>query len=451
MNLPSFPPKDPQFGAASTAHPAEPSVRGRLPGVLGMIKERRVLVIGVISLALVLGGFYYFSGGGATGSFGGAGRGRGATAAPVRTATVERRNMPVVERTIGTVVAAATVSVTSRVQGQLNEAHFQEGQFVKKGDLLFTLDQRPFQAALAQARATLAKDTAQAADAQRNKTRYASLTEQGAASSQQRDTAATTAEATGATVEADRAAVQTAELNLSFTEIRSPIDGKTGPILIQPGNIVSANSSNPLVVIAQMQPVKVSFALPQSDLPRIQARQRTQGLIATVDLTSLGGRKLSAPVDFIGNAVSATSGTIELRATFDNAELTLVPGQLVDVVVELDNISGAVVLPREAINDGPDGQYVYLVENGRATQHNVKPLFDDGTNVAVEGDVKPGDQAIVEGQLRVLPGGQVNVLAARNAASETDDTQNAQGRARGAGGAGGGAGRRGQNGARGGP
>ena len=445
MNIPTYPPHDPRYKAEPLYKPKEEksSLKARVPGLVEQAKGRKWLIVGGAALVAVLAGFYYYSGNGTTGGAGGGRGGRGGAAAPVRVTTVVQRDMPVVERTIGTVVAFSTVSVTSRVQGQLNEANFREGQLVKKGDLLFTLDKRPFQAALAQARGTLARDKAQAADAQRNKARYASLVEQGATSTQQRDTAAATADATAATVEADSAAAQTAELNLSFAEIRSPIDGKTGPILIQPGNVVPANGANPLVVIAQIQPIKVSFALPQSDLPRIQARQRSAGLTATVDLRNVGGQTISAPVDFISNAVSATSGTIELRSTFENADSSLVPGQLVDVVVEMNNIPNATIVPREAINDGPDGQYVYLVEDGRAQQHNIKVLFDDGTNVAIESDLKAGDQVISEGQLRVLPGGQVNVLAARGATGAAAGTQ-AGGRAgRGAGRRGGG-GRRGQ-------
>ena len=448
MNTSPYPPHDPRTKAMQSLKPAEaeriaaPQRSSHIPGLIEKAAGRKWLIFGSVALVAVLGGLYYYSGGSSTGAAGGGRGGRGAQAAPVRVTTVVQRDMPVVERTIGTVVASSTVSVTSRVQGQLTEAHFREGQFVHKGDLLFTLDKRPFEAALAQARGTLARDRAQATDAQRNKARYSSLVEQGAASSQQRDTAATTAEATGATVEADTAAAQTAALNLSFAEIRAPIDGKTGPILIQPGNVVAANGANPLVVIAQVQPIKVSFALPQSDLPRIQARQNSVGLTATVDMRNIGGQTISAPVDFVSNVVSATSGTIELRSTFENADSALVPGQLVDVIVEMNNIPYALILPRETINDGPDGQYVYTVEDGRAQQHNVKVLFDDGTNVAVQGDVKAGDQVIKEGQLRVLPGGAVNVLPDRAAAGAAAGAQ--AGRAGRGAGRGGRGGRRGQ-------
>ena len=168
-----------------------------------------------------------------------------------------------------------------------------------------------------------------------------------------------------------------AELNLGYTEIRSPVDGKTGVMLIQPGNMITANSAAPLVTISQIQPIKISFSLPQSDLQLILARQRSKGLIATVDTDDLTGKPLSAPVDFTSNAVNDKSGTVELRATFDNRRFSFLPGQLVNVTVELDSIPNAVVVPRDAVNDGPEGAYVYVVVNGKTEQHDVKVLFDD--------------------------------------------------------------------------
>jgi multidrug efflux system membrane fusion protein len=373
----------------------------------------RTYVIGGVALALVLGGYWYFSRNADE-----AGAARGANAPPVRVARVVRRDMPVVEHSLGTVVANTTVNVTSRVQGVVDSAAFAEGQYVKKGDLLFRIDPRSFEAALAQVRAVLAKDQAQLVNANRDKARYQSLASQGAISDQQRDTSATNADVMAATVAADRAAVDVAALNLDYTQIRAPVDGKTGPLLVQPGNMVSATALTPLVTIEQVRPVKLSFTLSQSDLDRIQARQKNHGLMAILE-SKAGQATLSAPVDFISNAVSGTSGTIELRATFNNQDLALVPGQLVNVTVELDNIAGALVVPRDAVNDGPNGSYVYVVSGGKAVQHAVKIVFDDTVNVAVEGDIAPGDPVITEGQLRVEPNAAVRVLGARAGDSPT--------------------------------
>jgi multidrug efflux system membrane fusion protein len=325
-------------------------------------------------------------------------------------ATALQRDTPVVEHTIGTVVANTTVQVTSRVQGVIESAQFREGQLVHDGDLLFRIDPRPYKAALEQARAQLAKDEAQLQNAQNNEKRIRSIYAQHLTSAEDLDSAIATTGSAIATVASDHAAIDLAQLNLDYTEIRSTVDGKTGAILVQPGNMVAANGTAPLVIITQVRPVKVSFALPQSDLPRIQARARAGGLTASVDERGEGGEGYSAPVDFIGNRVDDTSGTIELRATFPNEDASLVPGQLVDVTVGLDEIPGATVVPHEAVNTGPDGLFTYVVtKDSHADQRTVRVLFDDGVNAAIAGNVHAGDEVIVDGQLRVVPGAAVLV------------------------------------------
>lgn len=330
--------------------------------------------------------------------------------APVRTARVDRRDMAVVEYTVGTVLANVTVQVMPNVQGILESAHFKEGAFVRKGELLFQIDPRQFEAAYAQARAVLLHDAALLRNARRDELRYHRLIKQNSTSPQQLDAAVTNVEALVATVAADSAAARLAQVTLGYAQIRSPIDGKTGPLLVQPGNLVNATGGTPLplVTIAQVQPVKLSFSLPQSDLPRIQARQKARALLATIEVP--GGTALSAPVDFVSNAVTAQSGTIELRATFANTSLTLVPGQLVNVTVELADIPNALVVPDDALNDGPDGPFVYVVAHGRARARRVRIMFDDSSDTAVDGALRPGDEVIIEGQLRVVPGGPVQVM-----------------------------------------
>jgi multidrug efflux system membrane fusion protein len=362
----------------------------------------RKYLYGGVALAAVLAGFYFWS------HTGGDAGPRRAPTVPVTVAPAIQQDMPVVKNTIGTVVANSTVSVTARVQGQLTKAYFKEGQMVKAGDLLFQIDPRPFEAALTQATGQLQKDEASLSSASADARRYASLYSQNAISTQQRDQSEAVAKADAALVTADQGAVEVARLNLEFTQIRAPVDGKTGPILLQPGNLVSVNgTSTPLVTLSQIEPIKVSFNLPQADLPRIQARAAKGGLTALINLHSEGGKNLTAPVDFVSNAVSM-SGTIELRASFANTDHVLVPGQLVDVTVSLDDIPGAVVVPRIAVINGPNGNYVYRV-NGKSAVEMVPVTvqFDDGTNAAVEGGLKGGEQVITDGGLRVVPGSKV--------------------------------------------
>ena len=362
----------------------------------------RTIAIGCAALAVMLGGFWYFTHKSAPPP-------RRAQAAPVRVAAVDVGNMPVIERTIGTVMANSTVQINARIQGQMIKAYFKEGQMVKQGDILFQIDPRPYQATYDNAMAQLATAKAKA-------DRYTRLTAQNAIAGQQFD------DAQAEYLEA-KAAVESARLNVEFTTIRAPVNGKTGAILIQPGNMVAASTAStnatPLVTINEIQPVKISLALPQSDLPRIQEMQRTKGLTITVALHNAGGGSdIQVPVNFIGNAVTNNTGTIELRGSYDNPDMALVPGQLVDVVVALSEIPNATLVPRESVNTGPDGQFVYAIKDGTAQQVPVKVLFDDGVHDAVSGNLKKGDLVVTEGQLRIIPGAKVNITGHKAAAGK---------------------------------
>jgi membrane fusion protein, multidrug efflux system len=326
---------------------------------------------------------------------------------PVVVQAVGRQDVPVVEHTIGTVVSNATVQLTARVQGQLLKAYFTEGQTVKAGDLLFQIDPGPYQDAYNSAAAMLASTKAKAE-------RYARLLQQKAIAPQDAD------DARAAYLQA-KANADSARLNLGYTQIHSPIDGKTGPVLIQPGNQImaamGASTGNTtaaalpttLVVITQLQPVKISLSLPQADLPRIQARAAAHMLTVAIDNHAVSGGTLTAPVNFIGNAVDDKTGTIELRATFQNANNELVPGQLVDVGVTLGTLKGAKTVPHEAINLGPNSPYVYVVRQGEAFLVPVEVLHDDGTTAAIAGKIEAGEQVVIDGQLRVIPGKPVQI------------------------------------------
>lgn len=335
--------------------------------------------------------------------------------APVRTAIAQKQDVTVVQHTVGTVVSPDMLAVTAQVTGMLLKANFHEGQLVKKGDPLFEIDPRPFEAALAQAQGQLAKDSAQLAGARVDLKRYQTLLAANAISKQIVDDETATVAQEEGVVQADTAVVNNAKINLGYTHIVSPIDGKTGPIMVQPGNVVnSTGSAAPLVTITQIQPIKVSFFLPQNQLLQIQNQMAAGKLWALVPMPGADGGEEKAKVDFISNAVGANTGTIELRATFTNADQRLVPGQNVNVGVTIKDIPGATVVPRDAVNLGPDNAYVYVVgDDNTVASKTVTILNDDGVNDAIGGDVHPGDRVVVEGQLRIVPGAKVQIRGRR--------------------------------------
>lgn len=358
----------------------------------------------------------------------GAAKPRTAAIVPVVVAPVTTGEFQVKDHTIGTVSIDATVQVKSRVDGQVIAAAFNEGQMVRKGDLLFRLDPLPFQAELQQAEAALARDQAQLANAQSDLKRFSTLASKGFATTQQQEQASAQAKVMSAAIMADQAAIDLARLQLGYTEIRSPIDGKTGRILVEPGNLVKANDL-PLVVINQLQPIAVTLSLPQRDLPLLQHRMAKGKLAVIISIPGdpTGGR-LKGKVDFINNAVDAASGTIQLKATFDNADLRLVPGQLVDAVIVLQTLDDAVTIPSEAVNDGQDGRYVYLVKPDKSVAAvNIKVAHEDGGISVVSEGLEAGDQVVIDGQLRLAPGMKVSIKSTKAALSQGSAADQAEG------------------------
>jgi multidrug efflux system membrane fusion protein len=353
---------------------------------------------------------------------GGRGAGRGAVAPPpVRVGLAETHDVPVIVRTIGTVLANSTVTVKSQVDGPLLSAMFREGQMVKKGDLLFRIDPAPFEAALRQSQAAVQRDQAQFASAKADADRAVMLADRGIVSAQQRDQLLATSKALAATVLADQAATERAQLNLDYTTIRSPIDGKTGAFIVFPGNQVHASDAAGLVTITQIQPVKISFFLPQGDLPQLQDRMREDALVVDVTTRSdvasavapaagASDGDIPVKVDFIGNTVDDRTGTIELRATFQNPKLRLVPGQLVDVSVNLETFKNVVTVPRDSLNIGQDGNYIYVIGNDmKAQMRPVKVLYQDQAIAALSTGIQTGERVVTDGQLRVTPGITVSI------------------------------------------
>lgn len=352
-------------------------------------------------------------------------------APPVRVAKATVGDIPVMVKTIGTVLANSIVLVKSQVDGPLMAASFREGQMVKKGDLLFRIDPAPFEAALRQSQAQMQRDQAQLASAQADADRAMMLAERGIVSAQQRDQLVASAKALAASVEADKAAVERAQLNLGYTTIRSPINGKTGAYIVHPGNQVHASDQAGLVNITEIQPVKIAFNLPQGDLPQLQNRMNEGDLIAGVTIRSdiaiaaatLADsleKEIPVKVDFIGNVVEARTGTIELRATFDNPDLRLVPGELVDVSVRLDTLKQVVIVPRDSVNVGQGGNYVFVVDDEmKAQMKPVRVLYQDQSIAALGAGIEATDRVITDGQLRVTPGGPVVITEPEGASAQS--------------------------------
>jgi multidrug efflux system membrane fusion protein len=329
--------------------------------------------------------------------------------APVRVATVASRTMPVELQAIGNVEAISTVSIKAQISGQLMRVNFKEGDFVKKGQLLFTIDRAPFEAALRQAEGTLARDEAQALNSKLDAERYQGLGKQGVASKQQVDAAAAAANAMAATVAADKAAVETAKINLEYTSIYSPINGRTGSVGVKEGNLVKANDVPILVTINQIEPIYVGFAIPEQQLAELKQYSNTKSL--KVDAAPQGSSQhFQGRLTFIDNSVDLTTGTIKLKATFDNAAHVLWPGQFADVKLTLKSQPNAVVVPTAALQTSQNGTYVYVVNQDLTAQPQpVKVGWNVGEDTVIASGLQPGQRVVTDGQLRLTPGAKVDI------------------------------------------
>lgn len=321
------------------------------------------------------------------------------------------RSVPVTVDAIGSVQPIRTVDVTARVTGELARVHFSEGDDVREGDPLFTLDPRPLAAALKQARAVVTRDRAQSVNADVEEQRYAKLYQAGVASREQYLQRKTAADTARATLRSDEAAVVTAKLNLDYATIRAPITGRTGQILVTEGNLVTANATTPLVVINQMQPISVIFPVPEEDLPRIRSYVKGDAPLevmanepGTTTTPSLGF------LSFFDNTVDTATGTISLKATFKNEDLYLWPGQFVHATVLLTTRPRAVVVSTAAIQTGQAGPFVYIVKPDMTVE--MRPVDEGptmGSLTVIDRGVAAGDVVVVEGQLRLRPGAKVQV------------------------------------------
>jgi membrane fusion protein, multidrug efflux system len=330
-------------------------------------------------------------------------------AAPVVVAAAMERDIPVEISAIGNVESIKSVQVRSMVSGQIEGVHFKEGQDVAQGQLLFTLDKRPFMAVLEQAQGQLKRDQATAQNNQMQAQRYTSLEQQGVISREVADQQRTMAQSTSAAVSADQATVDAAKVQLQYTDIKAPIGGRAGAILINLGNLVKANDTPYLVQINQIAPIYVTFSVPESQLEQVRAfAARRLKVMAYPKGTRASGAE--GTLTFIDNGVDPTTGTVKLKATFTNSDRRLWPGEYVDVVMDLSIVPKATVVPTKAIQSGQQGQYVYVVTPQSTAESRVvttSGTYQDLT-IVTKG-VAPGDKVIVEGMMRVAPNAKVAV------------------------------------------
>ncbi|HXV50489.1 MAG TPA: efflux RND transporter periplasmic adaptor subunit [Candidatus Binatia bacterium] len=339
---------------------------------------------------------------------GGAGRGR--EAVPVLVVTAVEKTVPVQIGAVGNVEAYSTVSVKSQVTGVLQKAHFKEGDDVKKGQLLFTIDPRPFEAALKQAEANLARDAAQLRNSREQAKRYAELVEKQYVSREQYDQIKTNADTAEAVVEANKAAVENAKVQLSYCYIYSPINGRVGSLLVNEGNLVRVNDAAPLVVINQVNPINVTFAVPEQHLADLRRHMAGGKLHVEVSFSSDEGRPERGGLEFVDNAVDRATGTVKLKGVFTNSERRLWPGQFVNVALTLTTEAGAVVIPSEAVQVGQDGQHVFVVKEDKRVE--MRPVTIGRTNLGeaiITKGLAAGEQVVREGQFLLGPGSRVEI------------------------------------------
>ena len=336
-------------------------------------------------------------------------RGREAVV-PVLAGTVGQKDIPVQLLAIGKVEAYGTVSIKIRVTGELTQVHFREGQEVKKGDLLFTIDPRPYQAALDEAQARLERDTALLAKAEKDAERYSQLVKGDYVSADRYEQARSTADALRATVAADKAQVDSARLQLGYCYIRSPLTGRTGSLLIKQGSMIKANEDTGMMDIAQIQPIYVSFSVPEQNLPNVKEYMTQRPLRVEASPPGVTQPLEEGTLTFIDNQVNRQTGTILLKGTFPNKEKHLWPGQFVNVVLTLTTRPRATVVPAQAIQVGQEGQFVYVIKPDFTVEP--RPVVISTTldsEAVVEKGLTPGERVVTDGQLRLMPGAKVEI------------------------------------------
>jgi multidrug efflux system membrane fusion protein len=332
----------------------------------------------------------------------------GPPAVPVTLARAVRKAMPLELSAIGTVEASSSVAVRSQITGALTSVNFREGEDVVKGQVLFELDRRPLEAALKQAEANLERDRAQAANASAQAERSRELAARGIATREQVDTTTTTAAALEATVGADRAAVENATIQLQYATIVAPLSGRTGELMVHPGNLVRANDQTPLVVINQVTPVQVSFGVAERQLGVLKKHLALGSLRVEARVPGDTEAPVVGRIAFVDNAVDPTTGMIQIKGTFPNADRRLWPGQFVNVVTLLATDPNAIVVPSVAIQVGQQGSYVFIAKPDKTV--DLRPVVvarTSGAETVVDTGIQEGETVVTDGQLRLVPGSRI--------------------------------------------
>lgn len=346
---------------------------------------------------------------------------------PVRVARVERGEFEVYAKALGTVTPLNTVNVRSRVAGELVEIHFEEGQRVKAGDLLAVIDPRAYEVALQQAEGTLQQNRALLQNAQLDLDRYRGLFADDSIAKQTLDTQQALVNQYKGTLAANQAAVNEAKLNLQFTKIRAPIDGRVGLRQLDQGNLVAANDTTPLVVITQTQPIAISFTLPEKELPPVISRFR-RGEELSVQAWDRGERSLlgEGVLESLDNLIDTTTGTLKMKARFDNEAELLIPNQFVNARLRVETLPDAVLIPSAALQFGSRGNYAYVVgEDSKVELRVLEVGPSNGDRTVVVNGLNPGERIVMEGTDRLRDGSEVEVVDRQKLADEAAATPKA--------------------------
>lgn len=370
-------------------------------------KNKKPAIIGLIGLSFLMS-----SACSSPSNNGGRPAAGGGPAVLIVAAEAVQKDVPIQIKAIGEAEAYSTVAVKAQVTGEITAVFFQEGQDVKQGDILFTIDPQPYDIALKQAQALLEKDKAQLKEAEADAQRYKDLVAKEYVTREQNDKILSNRDVLAASIKADEANMANARLQLERCTVRSPIDGRTGSFLIYRGNLIRATDASPVLVINQIAPIRVSFSVPEQDLPRIRD-YRTKGELKTEAIVGVGA-PVAGALTFIDNAIDRTTGTIMLKGTFTNQDRRLWPGQFVNVVLTLTTEKNAVVVPSQAVQTGQSGLYLFVVKDDMTVEMR-RPKVDRvvGGEAVIADGVKPGEKVVTDGQLQLVPGARVQLKQTR--------------------------------------